>query len=217
MKMNNNLNATNIYLQSILQKPIPWEEELMTYAEENRVPIIEPVSMNFITTLLKLAQPIRILEIGTAIGYSALSMHHALPSASITTLERNEEMIIKATENIAKFSLTNQIELITGDALDSLPELIDQNKKFDFIFIDAAKGQYKKFFEYAMHLQSDKGIILTDNVLFKGYVAEESTGHKRFQKLAKKINSYNNWLMENEKYSTSIIPIGDGIALSIKN
>jgi len=217
MKMNKTLNATDIYLQSILQSSMPWEEELMIYAEENRVPIIEPVSMNFIATLLKLAQPTRILEIGTAIGYSALSMHHALPSASITTLERNEEMIIKATENIAKFSLTNQIELVTGDALDSLPELIDQNKKFDFIFIDAAKGQYKKFFEYAMHLQSDKGFILTDNVLFKGYVAEASTGHKRFQKLAKKINNYNSWLMENEKYSTSIIPIGDGIALSIKN
>lgn len=217
MKMNKTLNATEIYLASILQKPATWEEALMSFAKDNQVPIIEPVSMNFIATLIKLIQPTNILEIGTAIGYSALSMHHALPSASITTLEKNEEMIIKATENIANFSLDNQIDLITGDALDSLPKLINENKEFDFIFIDAAKGQYKKFFEYAMQLQSGKGVILTDNVLFKGYVAEELAGHKRYQKLGEKIKSYNSWLMKNERYSTSIIPIGDGIALSIKN
>lgn len=215
--MNKTLNATEIYLKSILQEPATWEDELMTYAKNHRVPIIEPVSMNFIASLIKLVQPTHILEIGTAIGYSALSMHHALPSAKITTLERDEEMVVNATENIANYSLNNQIDIIKGDALDSLPELINENRTFDFIFIDAAKGQYKKFFEYAMQLQSDKGVILTDNVLFRGYVAEELTDHKRFQKLGEKINDYNSWLMKNDNYHTSIIPIGDGIALSIKN
>src|SRR5690625_8037311 len=91
------------------------------------------------------------------------------------------------------------------------------NKKYDFFFIDDAKGQYKNFFEYATELQKENGIILTDNVLFKGYVAGNATDHKRFQKLGKKINEYNMWLMENKKYNTSIVPIGDVIALRIKN
>lgn len=217
MKMNKTLNATETYLKSILGEQAAWEKELIIYARDQRVPIIEPVSMNFIASLIKLIQPKSVLEIGTAIGYSALSMHHALPSAKITTLERDEEMIEKATENITRFSLNNQINLISGDALETLPGLINEKREYDFIFIDAAKGQYKKFFEYAMELQGDKGVILTDNVLFRGYVAGKLTDHKRFQKLGEKINNYNTWLMKNENYHTSIIPIGDGIALSIKN
>src|SRR5690625_7696068 len=99
--------------------------------------------MNFIVSLIKLSQPINILEIGTAIGYSALSMHYGLPNAHITTLERNEDMFNEATKNFAKYSLNDKIDLIKGDALETLPNLIKENKTYDFIFIDAAKGQYR--------------------------------------------------------------------------
>lgn len=215
-KMNDHLKITEEYLNNILPEQALWEKELIAYAKDHRVPIIEPISMNFISTLIKTIKPKNILEVGTAIGYSALSMHYACPDAKITTLERNQEMINKATENISKYSLNDHIKLITGDALLTLPELIKKNETFDFIFIDAAKGQYQSFFESAMKLQNNSGVILTDNVLFKGYVAGKLTNHKRFQNLGKKIDSYNKWLMKNEKYNTSIIPIGDGIAFSIK-
>lgn len=208
--------TNNEYLKHLLPEKTNWEKELTTYAESHRVPIIEPISMRFITHLIKLTKPVNILEIGTAIGYSALSMHHAFPSATITTLERDEEMIIKAQENISKYSLNDNITLISDDALVSLPKLIEQEKHYDFIFIDAAKGQYKKFFEYAMKLQLNSGVILTDNVLFQGYVSGEKTDHKRLRKLGEKIDNYNKWLMENKNYDTSIVPIGDGIAFSIK-
>src|SRR5699024_3211767 len=96
------------YLKNILPDQRDWETELITYAKENRIPIIEPVSMRFITQLIKLSQPEHILEIGTAIGYSALSMHHALPKAKITTLERDDEMISQAKENFAKYSRSEE-------------------------------------------------------------------------------------------------------------
>ena len=214
--MNENFKLTEEYLNSILLEQALWEKELIAYAKDKRVPIIEPISMNFITNLIKLVKPKHVLEIGTAIGYSALSMHHAYPNAKITTLERDLEMIIKATENIANHSLNDNINLISGDALVTLPELIKQKETYDFIFIDAAKGQYRNFFEYAMKLQNNTGVILTDNVLFKGYATGKLTDHKRFQKLGEKINTYNKWLMKNEKYDTSIIPVGDGIAFSVK-
>src|SRR5699024_12367072 len=114
---------------------------------------IESITMQFIVSLQKLSQPINILEIGTAIGYSALSMHYRLPNTHITTHERNEDMFNEATKNYAKYSLNDKIDLIKGDALATLPNLIKENKTYDFIFIDAAKGQYKNFFEYATELQ----------------------------------------------------------------
>src|SRR5699024_7896678 len=212
--MTKNQNKTETYLKSMLNESSSWEKELIAYAENHNVPIIEPVSMNFIVSLIKLSQPINILEIGTAIGYSALSMHYGLPNAHITTLERNEDMFNEATKNFEKYSLNDKIDLIKGDALEKLPSLVKENKTYDFIFIDAAKGQHKSSFEYATELQKEKGMILTDNVLFKSYVAGNATDHKPCQKVCKKINEYNMWLMKNKKYHTAIVPIGDGIALS---
>src|SRR5690625_7662976 len=215
--MTKNQHKTERYLKSMLNESSSWEKELIAYAENHNVPIIEPISMNFIVSFIKLSQPINILEIGTAIGYSALSMHYGLPNAHINTLERNEDMFNEATKKFAKYHLNDKIDLIKGDALETLPNLIKENKTYDFIFIDAAKGQYKNFFEYATELQKENGIILTDNVLFKGYVAGKDRKSTRLNSLGKKINDYNMWLMKNKNYHTSIIPIGDGIALSVKN
>lgn len=210
-----NKSETLSYLNSILSSPDEFENELLTYAQQHNVPIIDRVSMNFIQTLLEMYQPKEILEIGTAIGYSALMMHKKVPESSITTLERDEVMYEEACKNISLANKNHLITVIKGDALDSLPRLINENKKYDCIFIDAAKGQYQKFFEYALQLSHRETLFITDNVLFHGYVTGENTETSRLVKLGKKINNYNKWLMEQSHLQTSIIPIGDGIALTV--
>lgn len=214
--MSDTMTKTTIYLAENLPQRSSWQDKLINYAEENKVPIMDEVSMNFVETIVMLNKPVKILEIGTAIGYSALCMNAALPNAEITTIERDSKMIKQATYNINNYQKNHNIKLMPGDALEVLPQLIRREEEYDFIFIDAAKGQYKRFFDYAVKLQGSNGTIITDNVLFHGYVTGEQTENIRLKKLGMKIKDFNEWLMDNKDYQTSIIPIGDGIALSIK-
>lgn len=205
------------YLVETLSGRSDWMIALEAYAKAEQVPIMEPVSMNFLTQLVRMYQPEKILEIGTAIGYSALRMHDVNPGASIVTIEKNEQMYHTAKKNVEEQVKTGQIEVIHADALIYMEELVLANKKFDFIFIDAAKAQYKRFFLLAEKLLHKQGIIVCDNILFKGYVADETKAdNPRLQKLAKKIATFNEWLMEQEAYHSSIVPIGDGMTISIK-
>src|SRR5699024_3239735 len=111
----------------------------------------------------------------------------------------------------------DDIQILLGDAIEVVQELVTEGNKFDFIFIDAAKGQYKQFFTEVEALLETKGIIVCDNVLFRGYVADESKNDNiRVQKLATKIRSFNDWLIKQPHYHTSIIPIGDGLSISVK-
>ncbi len=213
MKINN--PETHIYLNRLISSPDELEKALISYADQYQVPIIDRVSMNFIQTLLEMYQPKEILEIGTAIGYSALMMHKKVPDSSITTLERDKVMYEVACKNISQANKAHSIQVIEGDALEILPLLIKDNKKYDFIFIDAAKGKYREFFEFALKLAHRETIFITDNVLFHGYVTGENSKSKRLAKLGKKINNYNEWLMKQSHLQTSIIPIGDGIALTV--
>lgn len=204
-----------------LYKNIPERSEffqsLEEYALANRVPIMEPDSMNFLTQLVRIKQPKHILELGTAIGYSALRMLEANPMATITTIERNEEMYQVATDNIQKEDKLSQINVLFGDAIEAVQQLVHEQKRFDFIFIDAAKGQYKRFFMEVESLLNDHGIIVCDNILFKGYVADETKDENvRVQKLATKLRVFNDWLVQQPDYHTSIIPIGDGLSISVK-
>lgn len=205
---------TTDYLRWTLPGKEPWEEMLEQEAKEEKVPIMEPESMNLVKQLIRLKKPMFILEIGTAIGYSALEMLDAYPEATIITIERNDERYNQARHNIHIQEKADQIHIIHGDALEVLTELDEY--KFDVIFIDAAKGQYKRFFELVQPLLNDEALIISDNVLFKGYVTGESQVHQRYKKLAKKIHEYNIWLTEQTNYNTSIIPIGDGVAVSLK-
>jgi predicted O-methyltransferase YrrM len=165
--------------------------------------------------LLRIHGSKKILEVGTAIGYSALRMAEALPEAEIVTIERDLERIQTAKEFIQRSGKGGQIILIEGDALE-VENDVRAYGPFDAIFIDAAKGQYKKFFElYAKYLKAD-GVIVTDNVLFKGLVAEEEIDSKRTRNLVKKIDDFNMWLMNHSEFNTVILPVGDGIAISIK-
>jgi predicted O-methyltransferase YrrM len=209
----------NDKLHSYIEELIPGREplfiEMEKYALENKVPIMELVGIEALLQLLRIQNSIKILEVGTAIGYSALRMAEALPNACIVTIERDIDRIQAAEEYIGRSKHGEQVILIKGDALE-VEELVREKAPYDTIFVDAAKGQYQKFFEmYSKYLSVD-GIIITDNVLFKGLVTQSEIESKRIRNLVRKIDSFNQWLMNHPDYHTVILPVGDGIAISKK-
>ncbi len=207
----------NEKLHSYIDGLIPARNLLLTemerYASEHHVPIMELAGIETMLQLLRIQHTENILEVGTAIGYSALRMVTALPDAHVYTIERDNERIQVAKEFIKRSEKGARITLIEGDALE-VEEIICDHAPFDAIFIDAAKGQYKKFFEIYEKYLSPDGIILTDNVLFKGLVAETEIESKRTRNLVKKINEFNHWLLNHSDYDSVILPVGDGIAIS---
>jgi len=211
-----NINEDYIedYIREITPKNNTFLLELERYAEEFNVPIIEPEVAQFIKLLLKTKKPKNILEVGTAIGYSALIMAESTDEDTrITTIERREDMVTLAKENISKTEYKDKIHILEGDAEDILPHLSDM---YDFIFIDAAKGQYKQFFDYCRFYLIDGGIILSDNVLYKGMVATNKLLVKRKKTIVKRLRSYLQYINEIPGYTSCVIPLGDGVALTIK-
>ncbi|PAV28960.1 SAM-dependent methyltransferase [Virgibacillus profundi] len=204
------------YLKHSLPPQKDWVMELEKQAKKDHVPIMDAVSMNFIIQLVKLKKPKKILEIGTAIGYSALRMLEAYPDANLITIEKDEQRYHEAIENINKQNKEGNITVIFGDALEKISDLVSDNETFDLIFIDAAKGQYKRFFELVSPLLNNNGLILSDNVLFRGHVAAPDNAHPRHKKMVEKIQKYNEWLIKHSDFTTSIVPIGDGVAISLK-
>lgn len=185
-------------------------EELEKYALENNVPIIQKDGLNFLIKYIKENNTKNILEVGTAIGYSAINMALVNQNIKITSIERNKEMYNLACTNVRKFNLENRINLIFGDALETEIE-----GTYDLIFIDAAKAQYIKFFEkYKINLAKN-GAIITDNLNFHGLTKQPETIHsKNLRALVKKINNYKDFLKENKEFNTKFYEIGDGIAVS---
>jgi predicted O-methyltransferase YrrM len=203
------------YIDGLLAGRNALLSEMENYASEHHVPIMELAGIETMLQLLRIHRSKRILEVGTAIGYSALRMATALPEAAIVTIERDIERIQIAKEFFERSGKAEQIILIEGDALE-VEDVVRRHGPFDAIFIDAAKGQYKKFFElYAKYLTAE-GMVVTDNVLFKGLVAEAEIESKRTRNLVKKIDDFNQWLMNHSEYDTVILPVGDGIAISQK-
>lgn len=186
-------------------------------ARERGIPIIQPDSIAFLRQLIRWLKPGRILEIGTAVGYSAIKMcGSTIPHADIVTIERDEKMLHEASENIKLMGLEKHIRLIFGDAGEDLPEVAEDGP-YDFIFIDAAKAQYRKFFSRYAPLLSEKGIIVSDNVLFHGLVADPiPETAKRLKRLADKVNDYNYWLSEHPEFDTVFLTVGDGLAISTR-
>ena len=188
------------------------DNEMMEYAKINNVPIIQTEGLHFLRQVIMLKGCKRILEIGTAIGYSSIQM--AKLGAIIDTIEINSDSYNIALDNIKKANLSDKINVYLADALEIDINLLG---KYDLIFIDAAKAQYINFFNKFKVLLNDNGVILTDNLLFHGLVLEKDTIESRnLRQLVKKIDNYNYWLMEQNDFDTTIYNIGDGIALSIK-
>jgi predicted O-methyltransferase YrrM len=203
------------YIDSLIQPRNDLVAEMEEYARQNGVPIMEPAGIEAMLQLLRIQQPEAILEVGTAIGYSAIRMALTLPQAKVITLERDEERFNLAVEYLKRAGMQDRIIQIRGDALE-LEEEVAGHAPFDAIFIDAAKGQYKRFFEiYSRHLKPG-GMIITDNVLFKGLVYSQEAESKNVRSLVKKIDEFNRWLTAHVEYDTVILPIGDGVAVSKK-
>ncbi len=185
---------------------------IRSYAKDNDVPIINEEGLALLKQVIMLTDSTNILEIGTAIGYSAINMALINDNINITTIERNEVMYNKANENISNFNLQGRINTIFDDALN-----VDESKlgQFDLIFIDAAKSQYTKFFEKYETTLRGKGIIFTDNLIFHNLVVE-TIKDKNLRQLVTKIKKFSKWLVDNENYDTYIYEIGDGVAISIR-
>lgn len=191
------------------------EIELKQYAKEHHVPIIMDEGLEFLNQIILLRKPKKILEIGTAIGYSAIHMASVCGS-HVTTIERDSKMIEQAKNNIQRANLPSQIHLIEMDALESF--FVVQNEQFDLIFIDAAKAQYIKFFELYSPLLTKHGVIVTDNMNFHGLLDEElyQQQSRSVRGLIRKLSAYHTYLLDRKDFSTTIYNIGDGMALSIK-
>lgn len=186
-------------------------EEIEKYAEQYNVPIMQKEGIEFLINFIKENDIKNILEIGTAIGYSAIRMALINESIKITTIERDEERFNEALKNVQKFNLENQISLIFGDALE-----VDIDGNYDLIFIDAAKAQNIKFFNKYESLLKKGKYIITDNLNFHGLVGSNEKMSRNLKQLVRKINNYIEFLKENQNYGTEFYDIGDGISISQK-
>ena len=187
-------------------------KEIEMYAKENRVPIMLPDGIDYLCNYIKEHNIKRILEIGSAIGYSAIRMALVDNDIYITTIEKDIDRYNVAIDNINKFNLNDRINIILDDALNTI---IDD--KYDLLFIDASKGNNINFFEKYKHNLNDNGIIITDNLLFHGLVKNESLIKTRNQRgIVKKIINFINFLNDNIEFDTEYIDVGDGISISKK-
>lgn len=206
------------YINSYLIDLIPQNEgilkELETYAIEHHTPIVTPEVAGLLKAMIKSLGAKNILEVGTAIGYSAILMGlSAADDFRITTIERNEENACLALQNIEKAGMKQNIKVLIGDA----SELLDQVEgSYDIIFVDAAKGHYMDFFEKSIDKLKIGGLFICDNVLFRGMVAERSLLVRRKITIVKRLKKFLHFISNNESLQTTIIPMGDGVSISCK-
>lgn len=206
--------------QNFLDELIPNRGEFLTELrrksalEESYAPIVQKSTEQLIVTLLKLIKPSRVLEVGTAVGYSAILMADNLPEKStIVTIERYKKHADIAVDNIFASGYEKKIKVIEGEAAEVLHWL---DGGFDFIFLDAAKGQYIEFLPDVLRLLNPGGVLLSDNILYHGMIENEEKVERRKITIVKRLHMYLEEIMTNENLTTSIIPIGDGVALSVK-
>lgn len=209
------LKEANEYISSKIDKykspNLELIKEIEKDAEINNVPIISKEIREYLKFIIRTNKNIKnILEVGTATAYSGIIMSEEIQdrNGTLTTIEINEDRFKVAQSNFEKSNLKG-IEQILGDATEEIEKL---NKTFDFIFIDAAKGQYKKFFEDSYKLLNEGGIVFIDNILFRGYLYKESP--KRFKTIVKRLDEFIDYLYEN--FNFILLPISDGVGLVYK-
>lgn len=187
--------------------------EIKKYALDNKVPIMVDEGIDYLTTFIIKHQINSVLEIGTAIGYSAIMMALANPNLKVTTIERDRDRYLEAVKNIKKFELEDRITLVFNDALE-----VNVEGTFDMIFIDAAKGQNIKFFEKYESNLKPHGYIITDNMNFHGLVdkLDAEIESRNLRGLVRKIRDYRTYLLNNQNYNVGLLDIGDGIAVAEK-
>lgn len=209
-----NYNYINEYLNGIIKDETGFIKELEDFAHENYIPIIFKEVKQFFEFLIPLIKPKKILEIGTAIGYSAMLFAKLAPEASITSIEISEEMFEMAIKNIKTAGYEDRISLILDDAAEVIPYL---KTTYDLIFIDAAKGQYSLYYENAKKLLNKGGILIFDNILFKGLPANSELVSHKHRTIANNLNEFNKRIMNDEDFTSTILPLGDGLIISRKD
>lgn len=204
--------AIDEYISSLVPERSPLLMRLEKEAADEGIPIVQLPAAQAIRMLLMLHKPSSILEVGTAIGYSAIWMAEAAPSARIVTMDIDEERLARARANVEEAGCTERIEILSRDATLGLAD----SYQFDCLFIDAAKGQYRTFLDLYVPLLRDGGLVISDNVLFRGLVATPEEAGKRLRPMVDKLHSFNTYLMERPDLETTFIPVGDGLAVSLK-
>mgnify|MGYP004555952701 FL=1 len=180
-------------------------------ALEEHIPIIMDDTLEVIEEKLKDIEVKRLLEIGTAVGYSAMCFSQFLDEdGKIDTIERDTERVTEARENIKKVGVSEKINIIEGDAVEILPTM---DEKYDVVFIDAAKGKYPFFLKEALRMLKPNGIIFADNILYKGYVMSDYNKHKQ-RTAVRNLREYIKEISENPNLETEILEVGDGLAIS---
>ena len=208
------------YITEYMRDKMTHNDELLhgleKYAQENSVPIVEPETARFLSVMCRVRRPEKILEVGCAIGYSSILMANATDEAcEIATLECDEDMVCLARENIKKAGYAGKISVIEADAKDYL-SYIDDDEVFDMIFLDGPKAHYIYMLDECVRLLKKGGIIISDNVLYKGMTADDNHVVRRKIAIVKRLRKYIDMLMEHPELETSLLPLGDGVTVSVK-
>lgn len=209
-------DITYNYMEEYIRNLIPDRKDILKeiedFAKENKVPIVQKETGKFLEFIVNMKKPLRILELGTAIGYSSILMYQAATTdPTIVTIERDLKMIELAKINLEKFDLQDKIKIEEGDCLEVLEKL---DEPFDLIFIDAGKGHYNHFLPHCLRLLKEDGIIVADNVLFRGMVASSDLVKRRKITIVKRMRTYLDMVSNDDSLITSVIPMGDGIAIT---
>ncbi len=209
-------NITYDYMEDYIRSLVPERsnnlKELEEFACSNKVPIVQKETGVFLEFMTSMKKPLRILELGTAIGYSSILMYESAGTEpEIITIERDDTMIEYASANLKKFKLDNKIKILKGDCLEILEKL---HEPFDLIFMDAGKGHYNHFLPHCLRLLNEDGIIIADNVLFRGMVACKDLVKRRKITIVKRMKTYLELVTKDKNLITSVIPMGDGIAVT---
>lgn len=211
-----NIQQYEAYTAALKEEKDPLIIEMEDYAVKHHIPIMERHGIHTFIGLLSLQRPKSILELGSAIGYSAIRIAKAFPSTSITTIERDSERFNLAVNYIERAGLTERIEIIEADALEWAGKDAE-NTTFDALFIDAAKGQYQRFFELYETIVAPGGIIYCDNMFMHGMILKDIQEiPRRKRTMIRNLKAFTTWVMAHPNFETFLLPVGDGLLIAIK-
>jgi predicted O-methyltransferase YrrM len=213
LELINKIFTTN-YIKSLIEE----DEEIARFrkeSEDRNIPIIHEEVANFIKVILHLLKPLKILELGTAVGFSSFFMAKIIDNDNleIKTIERRDSFVDEASKNLERLNYKGNIEILPGDALEILENL---EEKFDLVFIDAAKSKYLDFLPYCFNLLKKDGIIISDNVLYKGMIANDDLVERRQKTIVRKMRKYLKTISNHPSMESSVLPLGDGLAITVK-
>ncbi|WP_042478118.1 O-methyltransferase [Bacillus ndiopicus] len=209
------MELSDTYIASFIQPRNELLLEMEKFAEEHHVPIMQLIGIDALNQLLRIQNPTKILEIGTAIGYSAIRMALALPNSHIVTIERDAERVQHARNFISRSEVAERIKVIEGDALEI--DINSLSSTYDAVFIDAAKGQYQKFFEKYSPLVPSGGVLYIDNMYMHGLSdLDMKEVPRRKRTMIRNLHNFTNWIMQHPDYTSAFFPIGDGLLICLK-